>query len=114
MQRMNAVPVDEAVPEQLKLDLKAEQEILKLYTEGVTHCAKAGDDTTRHMLQDMQKDTDDHIDWIETQQALIEQVGFDNYLREQDSQGRLRSFCGNVSASERRENHHVLKLGGMP
>jgi bacterioferritin len=31
----------------------------------------------------MQKDTDDHIDWIETQQELIKQVGLEKYLAEQ-------------------------------
>ncbi len=83
MQRLGTVQVGETVPEQLKLDLKAEQEMLKLYTEGVTHCAKVGDYTTRHMLEDMQKDTDEHIDWIETQQELIKQVGLEKYLAEQ-------------------------------
>ena len=83
MQRLGSVQVGETVPEQFKLDLKAEQEMLKLYTEGVTHCAKVGDYTTRHMLEDMQKDTDAHIDWIETQQELIKQVGLEKYLAEQ-------------------------------
>jgi bacterioferritin len=31
----------------------------------------------------MQKDTDDHIDWIETQLELINQVGLEKYLAEQ-------------------------------
>ncbi len=83
MQRLGTVQVGETVPEQFKLDLKAEQEMLKLYTESVTHCAKVGDYTTRHMLEDMQKDTDAHIDWIETQQELIKQVGLEKYLAEQ-------------------------------
>jgi bacterioferritin len=83
MQRLGTVQVGETVAEQFKLDLKAEQEMLRLYTEGVTHSAKVGDYTTRHMLEDMQKDTDAHIDWIETQQELIKQVGLENYLSEQ-------------------------------
>lgn len=83
MQRLGTVQVGETVPEQFKLDLKAEQEMLKLYAEGATHCAKVGDYTTRHMLEDMQKDTDGHIDWIETQLELIKQVGLEKYLSEQ-------------------------------
>ena len=83
MQRMNTVQVGENVPEQFKADLKAEQEMLTLLNEGVVHCTKAGDFTTRHMLEDMTKDVDAHIDWIETQQELIEQVGLENYLSEQ-------------------------------
>lgn len=83
MQRLGTVQVGETVPEQFRLDLKVEREMLKLYTDGVTHCAKVGDYTTRHMLEDMQKDTDDHIDWIETQLELIKQVGLEKYLAEQ-------------------------------
>jgi bacterioferritin len=80
---MNTVQVGETVPEQLKLDLKAEQDMLAILSEGVIHCIKVGDFTTRHMLEDMAKDVDAHIDWIETQQELIEQVGLENYLSEQ-------------------------------
>jgi len=83
MQRLGTVNVGETVPEQFKVDLKAEQEMLKLLTDGVTHCAKVGDYTTRHMLEDMAKDVDDHIDWIETQVETIKQVGLENYLAEQ-------------------------------
>ena len=83
MQRMNAVQVGETVPEQFKLDLKAEQEMLTLLNEGVVHCTKVTDFTTRHMLEDMAKDVDGHIDWIETQLETIKQVGLENYLAEQ-------------------------------
>ncbi len=83
MQRMGTVNVGETVPEQLKLDLKAEQEMLKVLSDGVAHCTKVGDYTTRHMLEDMAKDVDEHIDWIETQLETIKQVGLENYLSEQ-------------------------------
>lgn len=83
VQRLNTVHVGETVPEQFKADLKAEQEMLAILSEGVVHCAKVGDFTTRHMLEDMAKDVDAHIDWIETQQELMEQVGLENYLSEQ-------------------------------
>jgi bacterioferritin len=83
VQRMNPVQVGETVPEQLKLDLKAEQEMLTLLSDGVVHCTKVTDFTTRHMFEDMAKDVDQHIDWIETQLETIKQVGLENYLAEQ-------------------------------
>ena len=83
VQRMNTVQIGETVPEQFKLDLKAEQEMLTLFSDGVVHRAKVGDCTTRHMLEDMAKDVDQHIDWIETQIETIKQVGLENYLAEQ-------------------------------
>jgi len=83
MQRMNTVQVGETVPEQLKLDLKAEQGMLALLNEGIVHSTKVTDFTTRHMLEDMAKDVDGHIDWIETQLETIKQIGLENYLAEQ-------------------------------
>mgnify|MGYP003385037808 FL=1 len=83
VQRMNSVHIGETVPEQLKLDLKAEQEMLALLAEGIVHCTKVMDFTTRHMFEDMAKDVDAHIDWIEMQMETIKQVGLENYLTEQ-------------------------------
>ena len=83
MQRVGTVKVGETVPEQLKLDLESEHAMLSLYAEGVAYCTKVGDYTTRHMLENMQKDTDGHIDWIETQLELIKQVALEKYLSEQ-------------------------------
>lgn len=83
IQRLGTVHIGETVAEQLKADLKAEQEMLKMLTDGVTHCTKVGDYTTRHMFEDMAKDVDAHIDWIETQLETIRQVGLENYLSEQ-------------------------------
>lgn len=83
VQRMNSVHVGETVSEQLKLDLKAEQEMLAILNDGIIHCTKVMDFTTRHMLEDMAKDVDGHIDWIETQMETIKQVGLENYLAEQ-------------------------------
>ena len=83
MQRLGTVQVGETVSEQLKLDLKAEQEMVKILTDGINHCAKVGDFTTRHKLEDMVKDSDAHVDWIETQLETITQIGAENYLAQQ-------------------------------
>ena len=83
MQRLGTVTIGETVPEQFAADLASEKEMLTLLTEGVTHCARVEDYTTRHLLEDMLKDVDEHIDWIETQQELIKQVGLERYLSEQ-------------------------------
>ena len=39
--------------------------------------------STRHMLEDMIQDEEEHIDWIETQLETIKQTGLQNYLSEQ-------------------------------
>src|SRR5207244_4214768 len=62
VQRMNTVQVGETVLEQLKLDLKAEQEMLNLLSDGVVNCTKVTDFTKRLVLDDMTKDVGIHID----------------------------------------------------
>jgi bacterioferritin len=87
MQRLGTVTVGETVPEQFAADLACEKEMLALLAEGITHCARVEDYTTRDMLEAMVKDVDAHIDWLETQQALIKQVGLELYLSEQITRG---------------------------
>jgi bacterioferritin len=81
--RLAIVHLGATVPEQLKFDLKAEQDMLTLLTEGVRHCTTVADFTTRHLLEDMAKDVDAHIDWINRQMDTITQAGLENYLAEQ-------------------------------
>lgn len=83
MQRLGTVKIGETVPEQLKSDLAKEKAMVKLLTDGIEHCTKVRDFTTRHILEDMVKDEEEHIDWIETQLETISQVGLQNYLSEQ-------------------------------
>ena len=83
MQRLGTVKIGETVSEQLKVDLDKEKAMVKLMTQGIEQCVKVGDYTTRHMLEDMVKDEEEHIDWIETQLETVKQVGLQNYLSEQ-------------------------------
>ncbi len=83
MQRYGTVKIGETVPEQLKVDLQKEKDMVKLMSDGIVHCTKVGDFTTRHMLENMVKEEEEHIDWIETQLETIKQVGVENYLSEQ-------------------------------
>ena len=83
MQKLGTVKIGENVPEQLKADLDKEKAMVKLMTEGIVHCVKVSDYTTRHMLEEIVNDEEDHIDWIETQLETIQQVGLQNYLSEQ-------------------------------
>ncbi len=83
MQHMERVRVGKTVLEQLQVDLAVEQEDVTLLREAVAHCATVGDFTTRHLLEHLLKDSEGHIDWIETQLETIRQVGIEKYLAEQ-------------------------------
>jgi bacterioferritin len=64
-------------------DLRFELDDVEALRKAIAHCAKVMDFTTRHKLEDMVKDSEEHVDWFETQLRTIEQVGLENYLSEQ-------------------------------
>ncbi|MEK6670319.1 MAG: bacterioferritin [Nitrospirota bacterium] len=83
VQKLGAVSSGQGVQDLFNADLKLEQEDVKLLREAIAHCAKVGDFTTRHLLEEMVVDSEEHVDWFETQLRTIKQVGLENYLGEQ-------------------------------
>jgi len=88
---MNTVQVGETVLEQLKLDLKAEQEMLALLSDGVMHCTKVTALPPRQHVGGYGQRRGQHIDWIETQLETIKQVGIENLPAEQIKKERKAS-----------------------
>lgn len=83
LQRLNKVNVGETVPEQFKLDVALEYEALKRLNDGIKACADAGDHGTEELLRKILVSEEEHVDWLESQVTLIEQLGVQNYLAQQ-------------------------------
>lgn len=83
MGHLDGVAAGKKVSDLLDADLVFEREDAEALRHGIAHCAKVGDFTTRHLLEHMIIDTEEHIDWFETQLRTIEQVGEERYLAEQ-------------------------------
>jgi bacterioferritin len=83
VQRYGKITVGETVKEQLELDLAMEYAAVERFRKGIALCRQEGDETTAELLEHMLESEEHHVDWIETQQTLIEQVGLQNYLAEQ-------------------------------
>jgi bacterioferritin len=83
LQRLGKINVGESVPEQFDLDLQVEYEAVKRLNEGIEACRAKGDNGTRALLEKMLGDEEDHVDWLEEQQRLVETLGEAAYLAEQ-------------------------------
>ena len=83
LQRLGSVRVGETVPEQLQLDLELEYAAVERLNNGIAACVAKGDNGTRELLARILVSEEDHIDWIETQQETIRQIGAEHYLAQQ-------------------------------
>ena len=83
MQRLFPVRVGETVPEQYESDLALEHEAVERLNRGIALCVERGDNGTRELLAEILVSEEDHIDWLETQQETIRQIGAEHYLAQQ-------------------------------
>jgi bacterioferritin len=79
LQALNKLQIGENVPEVLAADLNLERAAHQHVRESIPQCETAGDFVSRELLVEILDDTEDHIDWLETQLALIDKVGLQNY-----------------------------------
>ena len=66
--------------EVLKADLALELEALPVLRDAISYCESIRDSVSRRLFTDILDSEEEHIDWIETQLALIDRVGEANYL----------------------------------
>ncbi|HMN91640.1 MAG TPA: bacterioferritin [Hydrogenophaga sp.] len=83
LQDLGKLKVGESVPEILACDLAMEQGAQQTIKDGMAHCETVRDYVSRDLLQGILDDTEEHIDFLETQLDLIEKVGLQNYLQSQ-------------------------------
>ena len=83
LQDLGKLLVGEDVPEILACDLKMERAAQATIKDGIAHCESVRDYGSRDLLQHILDDTEEHIDFLETQLELVEKVGLPNYLQSQ-------------------------------
>lgn len=84
---LGKITIGSDVPAMHKNDHAAEKLAIEGYNESIKIAVAEADNGTRDILNDILRQEEGHIDWIEAQQDQIEQTGLENYLAEQIYKG---------------------------
>ena len=79
-QQLFPLRVGQTVKEQLEADLAIEMEVVARLRPGIAMCREKGDVTTANIFEDILADEEEHIDYLETNLALIGKLGEQLYL----------------------------------
>ncbi len=83
LQDLHKLQIGENVPEGLEADLSVERRGRETLIKAIDVCEGKKDYVSRDILRHVLDDTEEHIDYLETQLELIESVGLQNYLQSQ-------------------------------
>ncbi len=83
LQDLGKLLIGESAVEILDCDLKAERAAQALLKEAIPHCESVRDYVSRDVFQHILEETEEHIDYLETQVGLVAKVGEQNWLQSQ-------------------------------
>jgi bacterioferritin len=81
LQDLGKLLIGENVREVLRCDLTLEQRASADLKPAIAHCEKVRDYVTRELFVDILESEEEHIDFLQTQFRLIEQMGIENYVQ---------------------------------
>ena len=81
MQVLDPLRIGQTVKEIIECDLAAEIGARTLYQEAATYCQGVKDYVSRDLFEDLMKDEEHHIDFLETQLDLIQRIGLELYTQ---------------------------------
>ena len=80
-QRLFALRIGETVREQFESDMLVEAEAIDRLRRGIEYMRSIGDVTSARIFEDILKDEEHHVDYLETQLHLIDTLGEQLYLQ---------------------------------
>jgi bacterioferritin len=78
--RYDVIRVGTEVKVQFENDLVLETKGVKAYNDAIALCLAANDAGSRELLEKILVESEEHVDWLETQLDLIQRLGLENYL----------------------------------
>ena len=83
MSKYMKINVGKNVPEQFQNDLEVEYQAVPRLNKGIEVARSLGDNGTRALLEDILREEEEHVDWLEAQLGIIKEIGAENYLARQ-------------------------------
>lgn len=83
LQDLGKLRIGENISEILESDIQSELGNQACLKEAISVCEGNRDYISREIFESILEDTEEHIDWIESQKTLIEMAGIQNYIQEQ-------------------------------
>ena len=81
MQSLDQLRIGRSVKEILECDLAAEMSARELYLEAARHCDEVNDRVSMNLFETLTADEEKHIDFLEAQLTLVEQLGVQLYAQ---------------------------------
>ncbi|TDO99681.1 bacterioferritin [Marinomonas balearica] len=83
LQDLGRLRIGENTEEMLQANMAFETESLKALVDAIAVCEQKQDFISRSVLEAIQEEQEEQIDWLETQKELIKNTGLENYLQSQ-------------------------------
>ena len=81
MQDIGKLRIGENAREMLECDLALEMDALPELRDAIKWCEECRDYVSRDVFDSILASEEEHVDWLETQVTLIDQMGIENYLQ---------------------------------
>ena len=75
--------IGQTVKDQIAADLKLEINAVAMYNKAIQISRDALDDASRELFAKLLKDAEEHVDWLEAQLHMIQEIGYERYLSNQ-------------------------------
>jgi bacterioferritin len=82
LQDLHKLKIGEDVPEMFNADMGVELHNRAILQAAITDCESLKDFQSREIFVEILDDTEEHIDWLETQLDLIQRVGLSGYQQQ--------------------------------
>ncbi len=82
LQDLHKLKIGEEVPEMFNADMGVELHNRAILQAAITDCESLKDFQSREIFVEILDDTEEHIDWLETQLDLIQRVGLSGYQQQ--------------------------------